>query len=291
MGRRFEPAIQAILVNGRPMLLGLDEIQGYDPLQLARYVEFMNAVNGTTNNYHVAFLLPSGVKSRLLDLLDVQYVLVDASLPQGRDDVVALTAGQREVFRNGQVIVYARTPAPTHAWIVHDVRSVKRGEALPLLTSGQIDPHRTALVEGTPPAVSAPPGQAAESAEVTHHEPDALTIATKAAAPGLLVVSEIYEKGWHAYVDGERVDVLPTDHALRGVPVPAGEHTVELRYEPLSLRLGLPISGISTLAMLAVFAVAGWRWLRRHGGGDDIGTPLRTTGRPRRSRFRSIRRR
>ncbi len=273
MGRRFEPGIQAVLVNGRPMMLGLDEIQGYDPLQLARYVELMNAVNGATINYHVAFLLPSGVKSRLLDLLDVRYVLIDASLPQGRDDVVALTAGQREVFRNGQVIVYERTPMPAHAWIVHDVRAVTRGEALPLLTSGKIDPRRTALVEGNPPAMSAPPEQAAESTQVTHHAPDALTIATKAAAPGLLVVSEIYEEGWRAYVDGKRVEVLPTDHALRGVPVPAGEHTVEIRYEPLALRLGLPISGVSTLAMLIVFAVAGWARLRRGGRAAATAAP------------------
>jgi hypothetical protein len=265
MTRRLDPNVSALLVNGRPIFLGLDEIQGYNPVQLTRYAEFMTALNGgEPTNYHIAYLLPSGVDSPLLDLLSLRYVVVDASLPEERDDIVALTAGRREVFRTERVVVYESDPAPDHAWIVHDVRAVERGEALPLLASGDVDPKRTALVEGSPPAVAAPADPAAESARVTRYEPDEIAIATTAGAPGLLVVSEIYADGWRAYVDGRRVEILPTDYILRGVPIPAGAHTVELRYEPLSLRVGLPISAVTTLAMLAVFAAAGWSRLRRY---------------------------
>ena len=88
-----------------------------------------------------------------------------------------------------------------------------------------------------------------------------MTIATQTAAPGLLVVSEIYESGWRAYVDGEEVEILPTDHALRGIPIPSGEHTVEMRYDPLSLRLGLWISAIATAVMVVIFVIAAWSWL------------------------------
>ena len=258
MGRSLDPAVQAVLVNGRPIFLGLYDIQGYNPLQLSRSVEFMTALNGAPQDYHTAFVAPSGGRSPLLDLLDVRYLLIDAALPPEREDVVALTAGHREVFRTPRVIVYERAPAPPHAWIVHDVRRVARGEALPLLTSGAVDPYRTALVEGTPPETGAADGSAPESARVVAYEPDRLRIATEADAPGLLVVSEIYESGWRAFVDGASVAVLPTDHALRGILLPAGEHTVELRYEPWSLRVGLPISGVAVVAMLAAVAVAGW---------------------------------
>ena len=258
MGRRFEPSIQALLVNGRPIYLGLYDIQGYNPLHLKRYDEFMTALNGAAQNYHTAFLLPSGLRSPLLDLLDVRYVVLDADLPADRDDVLTLEAKAREVFRTPEVILYERTPDLPHAWIVHDVRAVTRGEALPLLSSGSVDPYQTALVEGTPPETAAPDGTATESAQVTAYEPDRMTIATQAAAPGLLVVSEVYESGWRAYVDGAEVTILPTDHALRGIPLPTGEHTVELHYDPLSLRLGLWTSGIATAAMLIAFAAAGW---------------------------------
>ena len=263
MGRRFEPGIQSLLVNGRPIYLDLYDIQGYNPLHLKRYDEFIAALNGAPQDYHTAFLLPTGLRSPLLDLLDVRYIVLDADLPADRDDVLTIEADARQVFRTPEVILYERDPALPHAWIVHDVRSVNRGEALPLLTSGSIDPYQTALVEGTPPETAAPDGAATESARVIAYEPDTMTIATQAAAPGLLVVSEVYESGWRAYVDGAEVAILPTDHVLRGIPIPAGEHTVELRYDPLSLRLGLWVSGVATAAMLIAFAVAGGSWLRR----------------------------
>ncbi|HEU0115803.1 MAG TPA: hypothetical protein VFQ80_14050, partial [Thermomicrobiales bacterium] len=144
MGRRFDPGVQAILVNGRPMLLGLDEIQGYDPIELARYDAFMRAVNGTAQNYHTAYLLPTGTGSRLLDLLDVRYALVDAALPQNRPDVVALANGGRKVFANDHVIVYERQPDARRAWIVHDVHAAKPGETLAPIASGAVDPFKTA---------------------------------------------------------------------------------------------------------------------------------------------------
>jgi hypothetical protein len=144
---------------------------------------------------------------------------------------------------------------------VHDVRPVTRGEALPLLTSGVVDPYQTALVEGDPPVTSVPNDPAAEAVRVIAYEPDRVSIATRAAAPGLLVVSEIYESGWKAYVDGEAVEILPTHHALRGIPIPEGEHSVEMHYDPLSLRLGLWISGIAAAAMVVTFIAAGWSWL------------------------------
>ena len=267
MGRWLDPGVQAILTNGRPIFLGLYDIQGYNPLHLERYDEFVDALNGVVQDYHTAFLMPSAAGSPLLDLLDVRYLVVDAALPPEREDVVALTAGHHEVFRTPRVVVYERAPPPPHAWIVHDVRPVERGEALPLLTGGTVDPYRTALVEGTPPETAMPAASAIESARIVAYEPDRVTIATVAAAPGLLVVSEIYESGWRAFVDGAEVEVLPTDHALRGVPLPAGEHTVELRYEPWSLRLGLAISGSAGAAMVASFAAAGWRRIRGTGRG------------------------
>jgi hypothetical protein len=258
MGRRFDPAVQALLVNGRPIYLGLYDVQGYNPLHLARYDEFITALNGEPQDYHTAFLLPSGLDSPLLDLLHVRYVVVDAALPRHRLDVAAVSSDGRAVLGTPRVTVYERHANRPHAWIVHDVREVARGEALPLLAGGAIDPYQTALVEGSPPATGIPPAGAMESAQVVSYQPDALAIAVDAAAPGLLVVSEVYASGWRAFVDGAEVPILPTQHVLRGVPIPAGQHTVALRYDPLSLRAGIWISGIAAVAMIGAFALAGW---------------------------------
>jgi hypothetical protein len=279
MGARLQANIQAILVNGRPMFLGLYDVQGYDPIQLARYVDTINALNsGVTQDYHTAYLLAAGARSPLLDLLDVRYLLVDAGLPSDRPDVAAFTAGRREVFRTDRVVVYATGDTLGHAWIVHDVRTVAENQALSLLANGKIDPRTTALVEGAPPTVAVPADPSAESARVTRYEPDEMKLTVNATAPGLLVVSETYATGWRATVDGRSAPILATDYLLRGIPIPSGAHTVELRYAPRSLTIGLWISAFSSLAMLAVFVVAGWSYVRGNGRAGSAVPPLRLPG-------------
>jgi uncharacterized membrane protein YfhO len=83
------------------------------------------------------------------------------------------------------------------------------------------------------------------------------------------VLSEAYYPAWKAYVDGRPVPLYVADHVLRAVPVPAGEHTVELRYESWSLRVGMAVSLISYLALIAL-ALAGAR--RRRKSADKIPT-------------------
>jgi hypothetical protein len=260
--RRTKENIQAILVNARAIRLGLYAIQGYDPVQLKRYAQFITAINQEPQNYHVANIRHRGVNSPLLNLLDLRYVLLDATLPHDRQDVVDVRQGRTEVFRNKWVIVYENPNPLGHAWIVHDVRSTARDDILHLMESLTFDPAHLAYIEGESPPTAAATG--AESARVTHYEPDALTITTNSTAPGLLVVSEVYSDGWHAKIDGKSAPILPTDYVLRGIPLPAGQHTVTLTYEPPYLRLGMILTVVSTLAMLAVFVVAGWQAFRGH---------------------------
>ena len=82
-----------------------------------------------------------------------------------------------------------------------------------------------------------------ERVVVTRQRPETITIHATAVADGLLVVSEPYAWGWNASVDGNEVAVLRTNHALRGVPLAAGDHTVVLSYEPRSLAVGLRVTG------------------------------------------------
>ena len=262
MLRRFQPGVQAVLVNGRPMFLGLNDIQGYNPIQYRRYVELFAAMNGAEQGYHTAFLLASGVASPLLDLLNVRYVVVDLSLPPERGDVLALTAGRREVFRTGSAVVYETARPVSHAWIVHDVRPTERTSTLGSMTAPGFDPRVTAYVEGPPPLTGIPPAGSVERAEVRDTTPETLSIEVDAAAPGLLVVSQVYGDGWEATIDGRPAMLLATDHAIQGIAIDAGAHLVELRYRPASLRLGL---WVSTVSLVAMASALGWRGAVRLG--------------------------
>jgi hypothetical protein len=77
------------------------------------------------------------------------------------------------------------------------------------------------------------------------------------------VFSEIYyDKGWDVYLDGKKVDYLRVDYLLRGMPVPAGEHTIEFRFEPHSYKLGTALTTWFSLLIFGLLIAAGvveWR--------------------------------
>jgi len=252
--RRVLPAVQAVLVNGRSIFLGLYDTQGYNPTQLTRYYEYVTAMNGMRQDYHNADLRTGSLTSQLLDLLNVRYLLLDRSLPPDRDDVVSLTAGRKLVFQNKLVSVYENHNAFPHAWIVHDIVASTEDAALALVAGGSLDLHTTAVIEGDAPPLASLPDGAVDRAMVTKYEANRIEISASTAADGLLVVSDVYSKGWNAYVDGNRVDILPTNYLFRGIPLTAGEHSVVLRYEPTSLRIGVALSALAILAMLIAFA-------------------------------------
>ena len=260
--RRLEPGMIAILQNSRPMRLELETTQGYNPVQPLVYQEFIAALNRREQNYHYANLLNTGVNSPLLDLLNVRYIVVDRTIPESRDDIRYLAGIRIEVFRNDEVIIYESPTVQPRAWLVYDVRPENNGAGLAQLASGEVDGAEVAFVEGAVPQVSPPPAGSRGAVTVTEDEPDGITFDVTHEGRGLLVVSEIWSRGWKATVDGVPVDVLQTDHALLGIPVDAGTHTVELRYAPVELTIGLWTSTLAGLGAAGLLGYAGWITLR-----------------------------
>ena len=80
--------------------------------------------------------------------------------------------------------------------------------------------------------------------------------------PGLLFVSENHMPGWQADWTGVDQQLEPASlpiarahQAFIGIPVPAGSGTLELFYQPASLRWGLAISGVSWILLLLALRI------------------------------------
>lgn len=62
---------------------------------------------------------------------------------------------------------------------------------------------------------------------------DGDAVGTVTAQDGDILATSIpYKKGWHATINGEKVDVMKVNYAFVGVPLSKGQHTVELHYLP-----------------------------------------------------------
>jgi hypothetical protein len=239
--RWADPNTTALEVNNRAMISGLHDIQGYNPIHIARYDEYMTALNGRPQDYHHADVFEQGLASPLLDLLNARYVVVPA-VPAPDQTAMRLDPPYRTVYEDDRVRVLENPKALPRAWIVHAALRVEPGQALEALASGMVDPSLVALLEGPPPSLAQPEDASADGAAITAYDADRLELRTRTDAPGLLVLSEVYYPAWKAYVDDAPAPLYLANHVLRAVPVPAGEHRVELRYESPALLAGMVIS-------------------------------------------------
>jgi len=74
----------------------------------------------------------------------------------------------------------------------------------------------------------------------------------------VLVVSQNRFPGWVLKIDGQQRLLLSVDWAFIGIGLEAGNHEVELRYEPAGFRIGLWVS-IGSLVLLPVFFLSSRR--------------------------------
>ena len=244
-----EQRVNELLVFNWATWFGLDDIQGYNPVQVERYVEYIDAINGHRQEYHERDIFPAGLASPLLDLLNTRFVIVPSDAPQ-REEFDSQLAMLPTVYTDTQVRILENPDAFPRAWLLHEARQVAPGEALPLLANGAVDPRQVALLETVPPPLARPPVAGGETVDFRVIEPDRLALSVEAASASLLVLSEAWDPGWSATVDGVPAAVLQTNHVFRGVPVLAGSHIVELRYDPPLLRLGLTIALATTILLI-----------------------------------------
>jgi hypothetical protein len=73
-----------------------------------------------------------------------------------------------------------------------------------------------------------------------------------------LVVNEMWDPGWAAFVDGREVPVYATNVVMRGVPVPEGASEVVLQYRSLLYWAWWYTPGLMALAGILLFVA--WRW-------------------------------
>ena len=195
--------------------------------------------------------------SPVLDMLNVRYVIFRGSPPEGVH--AEFSSPDYWVLINGNAL--PRVFVPSH------VETIKANQRrLARLAAADFNPRQTACVEERLQLPEACRG----SAEIVAETAARVTVSCNMETAGLVVLADLWDRGWNAYWEGKPVPILPTNHAIRGVVVPAGKGTLEFRYEPASLAWGWRFCGLGVVLLL------GWAWWGRH-----LCLPQRTrSGRP-----------
>lgn len=147
------------------------------------------------------------------------------------------------------------------AWFVENIKTVNTADE-EILALNDFDPQHTAILnkEFASQLQNKDFSNADQQATITLQESpkknhDLKIYKTKSTTAQLCVFSEIYYKeGWKAYIDGKKAPILRANYVLRALEVPAGEHTIELRCEPDTLKTFNIINLIGSI-LIVVFVI------------------------------------
>jgi hypothetical protein len=88
------------------------------------------------------------------------------------------------------------------------------------------------------------------SIQLVQNKNDEITYKAKTNAKQLAVFSEIYYKdGWKAYIDDKETPIVKANYVLRGLVVPAGEHTIKFEFKPASITGARQIASVASILL------------------------------------------
>lgn len=203
-------------------------IGGYHGAKLKRYQELVDSCISNTN-------------LAVLNMLNTKYFITPD--------------------REGKPSVRANPLACGNGWFVPEVAIVENAdEELAWLSKDEFNPEKIAIIDkrfenkldGFTPAKDS-----LANIYFMEYQPNYLKYETESSTDQLAVFSEIYfANGWNAYIDGELMPHWRANYVLRSMIVPAGEHTIEFKFEPKIYATGEGISLAGSI-LLIVFVVGG----------------------------------
>lgn len=234
---------------------GLQLVEGYDAVYQSRYGEFINAVSKgyiyPSQRSVVQFDKNGLYKTEALQLLGIRYIYQRFS--DGRASWTfpyweyLANGSMRQVYSDEVYEIFEYPDAFPRAFLASafSVASTDK-EIIDTLFSKEFNRRDTLVLEQKPFIA---PQAGTGSAAIRAYTPTKVIIETNAAVPKLLFLSDVYDTGWRAFVDGKESQIYRADYDFRAVALPAGTHTVQFIYEPVELRWGIILSVVGLLGV------------------------------------------
>ncbi len=166
--------------------------------------------------------------------------------------------------QQGQTVPIENPYTFGNAWFIDKIQYVNNANE-EIDAIGQVDLQQTAIVDSkfkeALQGVNEGYKDSLSTIRLTSYEPNQLVYETSSPQDGIVVFSEIYYPGWTATIDGKPADIARADYILRAMNVPAGKHTIEMRFDPQSLHITEGIAyGAMALLLVGVIILI---WIYR----------------------------
>lgn len=169
--------------------------------------------------------------------------------------------------QQGQTVPIENPYTFGNAWFIDKIQYVNNANE-EIDAIGQVDLQQTAIVDSkfkeALKGVNEGYKDSLSTIRLTNYEPNQLVYETSSPQDGIVVFSEIYYPGWTATIDGKPADIARADYILRAMNVPAGKHTIEMRFDPQSLHITEGIAYGAMVLLLVGVIILIWIYRKKY---------------------------
>jgi len=247
------------------MSTGAQDIWGYGPVAMGRYVQLMAWTQGadpdraTTylkiHHYHPLFkmlrlryIITPGEKGETIqeypDWMPRISLVQDWRVAGSRNEIFQELG--KQTFDPRRMVVLEKAP-----WF--DKRTMSGG------------PRILSLSKNKPASVNSQvKSNAKNTYAVLDTASDNFTIKANLAMPAMLLITDNYSRGWRVLSLNPSLqlqyEIMPANYTLMAIPLAAGEHLLRIEYRPLPFIIGVWVAAI---AWLGFGGLVGLVWIRR----------------------------
>jgi len=233
--RRAQPGKQYIFIDNENVAYGISQVSGFESL-LPRcfYLTIPSLFDDTTK------------PAQFLGALNTQYVV--------SEDSKSLSDTNLTLSNIGALNIYSNHAIEPRVQLKFERIEATDSDAIKILKHGSLNDYCiVAPKEENIPALQTHVDSNA-TIRIQHETPECITLYSVSTSPAYLLLSDTYYPGWHAYIDSKEAKVYRTNYAMRAVVLPQGSHTIILRFEPSSFKVGMWTSA-TALSILVCFLV------------------------------------
>ena len=152
--------------------------------------------------------------------------------------------------KTGVVNVQKNDSAMGAAWFVKEIKTVN-GPVEEIKALDNFDPAKTVFIDkGQNVNATQLTFDSSAKIKLTKYNNDEIEYESDAKSDQFAVFSEIYySAGWNVYIDGKKTPYYKVNYLLRGMPVAAGHHVINFKFEPASYKTGYTLATIGNILL------------------------------------------
>ena len=198
----------------------ISSVEGYDPLFLKNYAEFISAINRNKPNINPPFgfnriVRIENLNPRFLNLLGVKYILSFSDLT---------SLGYERVFQEGQTKIFENKTVIPKVFIAKKILSAKdKQQVINMMFENSFEPRTEVVVQDLTNLEIKGKGEV----QVKSYNSNKVEVSIQTSSEEFMVLTDIFYPTWKAKLqNGKELKIYQSDYLFRGVVVPPGKNVI-----------------------------------------------------------------